>query len=241
MGTNRFRRLPITKIGKIYGILTITDLLRAIVDNGFPDAYKVTIQDYMTPDPKTINLEKTVADAAKIMAAGDFGSLIVVGDIEDRIQGIITERDILRAATNHDWKGQTVGDIPPDLLESKTLALPSSTPLFEAIKKMVEKKVHRLVTLAEDGSVEGMMSANDVTNLVAKEREEIKSNPNFLDSLTVKYLATSPVVSVDSSVPIPDALKTMAEQSMGGLPIVDDGKLKGIFTERVVVHTLAKL
>ena len=55
-----------------------------------------TIADGMTKDVVTLSSDSTVSDAARVMVRGGFGSVVVVHG--RRLLGILTERDVLRAA-----------------------------------------------------------------------------------------------------------------------------------------------
>ena len=59
-----------------------------------------TIADVMTKDVVTLSLDSTVSDAAQVMVRGGFGSVIVVHG--RMLLGILTERDVLRAAASED-------------------------------------------------------------------------------------------------------------------------------------------
>ncbi|MCD6323675.1 MAG: CBS domain-containing protein, partial [Desulfurococcales archaeon] len=53
-------------------------------------------EDIMSSPPVTISRDATLKEAAKLMKKEGIGSLIVV-DYEGRVEGIITERDLLYA------------------------------------------------------------------------------------------------------------------------------------------------
>ena len=48
------------------------------------------------------------------------------------------------------------------------------------------------------------------------------------------------VVTVASSLPVRDAVALLAERRIGAVPVVDDGAVVGIFSERDVLYCLAK-
>ena len=60
----------------------------------------VALSDVMTPDVATLSSEASVGDAAKVMVRGGFGSVVVVQG--RMLLGILTERDVLRAAAAED-------------------------------------------------------------------------------------------------------------------------------------------
>jgi len=67
-----------------------------LVETGAPTA---RIGDIMTRGVYTVAADATMAEIAKAMTKGRFGSAIVV-DGSDRLAGIVTERDVLRAASS---------------------------------------------------------------------------------------------------------------------------------------------
>jgi glucose-6-phosphate 1-dehydrogenase len=69
---------------------------RWLVETGAPTA---RIGDIMTRSVYTVTADTTMAEIAKAMTKGRFGSSIVV-DGRDRLLGIVTERDVLRAASS---------------------------------------------------------------------------------------------------------------------------------------------
>src|SRR5581483_2677693 len=69
---------------------------RWVVETGAPTA---RIGDSMTRPVYTVTGDVCVADIAKAMAEGRFGSSVVV-DGEGRLAGMLTERDVLRAAAS---------------------------------------------------------------------------------------------------------------------------------------------
>ena len=67
-----------------------------------------TLSEIMTGSVYTTTAETTVAEAAKAMMKGRFGSAVVM--VGDHIEGIFTERDVLRAAAaGADPSTSTVG------------------------------------------------------------------------------------------------------------------------------------
>lgn len=51
----------------------------------------------------------------------------------------------------------------------------------------------------------------------------------------------SAIISVASDTPVSAAVTLFAEKRIGAVPVIDDGRVVGIFSERDVVYSLAKL
>jgi CBS domain-containing protein/anti-sigma regulatory factor (Ser/Thr protein kinase) len=85
----RFSGAPVTHEGKLIGILSIEDLIRALRKNDL-DAQ---VRDYMTTSPTTVKEHDPVVEALKTFARTKFGRMPVL-DEEDNLVGIITKGDI---------------------------------------------------------------------------------------------------------------------------------------------------
>ncbi len=77
--------------GRLRGIITLTDIARAIAEGRF-DA---RVEDYMSREVITVREDQDVVDAIKLMNKYHIGRLVVV-DARGRIVGIVTRTDILR-------------------------------------------------------------------------------------------------------------------------------------------------
>jgi CBS domain-containing protein/anti-sigma regulatory factor (Ser/Thr protein kinase) len=85
----RFSGAPVTHEGKLIGILSIEDLIRALRKNDL-DAQ---VRDYMTTSPITVKEHDPVVEALKTFAKTKFGRMPVL-DEEGNLVGIITKGDI---------------------------------------------------------------------------------------------------------------------------------------------------
>ncbi len=88
---NRIRGAPVMDKGRLVGVLTATDLARAIAE-GRTDSL---VKDYMTRETITIREDEDILKAIKLMNTHDIGRLIVV-DSTGRVTGVITRTDILK-------------------------------------------------------------------------------------------------------------------------------------------------
>ena len=82
---------------RLAGILTERDVLRAVGTGFDPDA---PVSDWMTRNAETISPGETIDDALGLMNHGGYRHLPVTED--DRLVGIISVRDLLRAGVHED-------------------------------------------------------------------------------------------------------------------------------------------
>jgi CBS domain-containing protein len=83
----------VTDFGRIIGILTERDVLRAVARRVSP--LDARARAWMTPDPITVAPSLPVDEAAKLMLEHNFRHLPVVQ--EGRVLGIVSIRDVMRA------------------------------------------------------------------------------------------------------------------------------------------------
>ncbi len=116
----------------------------------------------MTRDPKTVNADGTIADAARVMRDADIGDVVVVQD--GQVSGIVTDRDIVvRGIAEGSDPGSTqVSDVCTTGIET----VETSASVDDALRLMREHDIRRL-PVVEDGSPVGIISLGDL----AVERE----------------------------------------------------------------------
>jgi CBS domain-containing protein len=77
--------------GRLVGIMTERDLMRAVARGLQPDA---AVAEYMTKDPETIEPDDTTQHAAVLMLHGGFRHLPVVEGAD--VIGVLSIRDLMR-------------------------------------------------------------------------------------------------------------------------------------------------
>ena len=129
------------------------------------------VKEVMTTGPKACMPETSLAEAAALMWENDCGVLPVV-NVEDRVVGMITDRDICFGATtkNRPPFEVSVGEV----ITGKVFACDPEDDISEALQTMRRERVRRLPVVADGGRLEGILSMNDVV-LRAAERADGKA------------------------------------------------------------------
>jgi len=118
--------------------------------------------------------EATIAAAAKLMRHGHVGSLVVVEQMNGgkRIPvGMVTDRDIIVEviATGLDPATITVGDI----MAREIVVGRESDSVLETLEIMRFKGVRRLPTVDGDGQLVGIVTVDDLLEILAEELNEL--------------------------------------------------------------------
>ena len=95
MANAKYRRLPIVEKGKLVGYITSTYLLKKFYENNFRKNFvRKTISTIMVKNPFTLKANQKISDVIKLMEEKNISSVLIV-DKENKLLGIITERDII--------------------------------------------------------------------------------------------------------------------------------------------------
>jgi CBS domain-containing protein len=95
---HRIRHLPVVREGKLVGLVTHRDLLRAAAQRpADPVQQPLWAADIMNREVRTVRPDMALREAVKLMLDNKFGCLPVVGE-DGKLLGIITEADLVRYA-----------------------------------------------------------------------------------------------------------------------------------------------
>ena len=115
-------------------------------------------RDLMTPDPKCVKEDQTLADAARMMRDLDVGALPICGN-DDRLKGMVTDRDIVVKciADGGDPNSVTAGSLG----EGRPITIGADDDIRDALVVMQEYQVRRLPVI--DGhDLVGIISQADI-------------------------------------------------------------------------------
>ena len=136
-------------------------------------------ENLMSRTITTCRPETDLETAAKMMWEGDFGVLPVV-DQKEKIQGVITDRDICIALAA---KRKPAADLRvSEIMKGAVYAVHMQDDIHEALKQMKEHRVRRLPVLGADEKIQGMISINDI---ILDTQEKGEEHPNYQETIEV--------------------------------------------------------
>jgi len=114
--------------------------------------------------------DESVREAARRMQKADVGTLVVV-DGERRPLGVLTDRDVaLRCvAEGRDPERTPVAA----LMTAPATCVRESTPIEDALARMVAIRARRLAVTDDAGRLVGILALDDVVELLAEEAGQI--------------------------------------------------------------------
>jgi CBS domain-containing protein len=116
------------------------------------------IREVMSSNPRTIEADKSVAEAAKLMRDEDVGLAPVVEG--DRLVGTLTDRDItIRVVA----EGKDSASTPVrEVASTNVVTVNPEQDLDEALGLMAQHQVRRVPVVEEDGRLIGVVAQADI-------------------------------------------------------------------------------
>jgi len=105
-------------------------------------------------------------------------------------------------------------------------------PITEALSLMKKEHIRR-TPVVKNGKLVGIVSDKDLLNASPSPVTTLSIwEMNYLLSkITIAEVMTKNVMTIDENTPIEQAARIMADNKIGGLPVVRDGNVVGIITE----------
>lgn len=120
-----------------------------------------------------------------------------------------------------------------DIMTHNVITIPSNAHIIEARRLMDEKKLRRL-PVVDKGKLVGLVSASRLEKAVqpatAGSVWELSYSLGSLYRTPVKDVMQKEVVTVTPTMTVEEALALAQSRKVGGLVVVDDGKVVGIVT-----------
>ena len=119
------------------------------------------IRDIMQKNVVTIEHDKSALDAAKLISEKDISFLVIVKD--EKPIGVVTERDFVRKIDSEDKQSSK---IPlSEIMSFKFRSVEPSTDIEDAVQKMVNNNIRRLVVL-ENEKLVGVITQTDLASFL---------------------------------------------------------------------------
>jgi CBS domain-containing protein len=117
-----------------------------------------TVRDLMTRDPRTVDADQPLMDAARLMRDHDIGSVIVT-TTDGGICGIVTDRDITVRAVA---EGADVASTPVEQACSHSIEAVGPESTADEVAALMRDHALRRIPVVEDGKPVGIISLGDL-------------------------------------------------------------------------------
>ena len=135
---------------------------------------ETTVKDVMTLKVMTLKMDQQLSLAEDVMNLSRIRHLPVLDDAGGRLVGIVSQRDLFRGAL-----AQAVGYTQrtrrklldklkiKDVMSANVVTTTPETPLMEAARVLIERKIGCLPVVAGDGRLAGILTEADFVALYA--------------------------------------------------------------------------
>lgn len=118
------------------------------------------VRDIMVRAPKYCRPDTNLATAVEILWKGDCGFLPVV-DLDGRVAGVVTDRDICIALGTRNQRASEV--FVREVMTERAYVSRAEDDIHTALETMEKHQVRRLLVVSVDGKLIGVLSIGDLT------------------------------------------------------------------------------
>jgi acetoin utilization protein AcuB len=120
-----------------------------------------------------------------------------------------------------------------DRMTKRPITITEDTGIDKALELMHSDKVRRLPVLDKHGQLVGIVSELDLLKASPSPATSLSiyELPYLLSKIKMRDIMTRDVVTATEDMPLEEAALIMAENKIGGLPVMRGDKLVGIITE----------
>ena len=238
----RFRRLPVSDPGtnRLMGVVTVMDVVNflgggykaQIIENkhrgNLLSAINEEISSIMEEDVITLHEGDSIEDAIKMMLQGNVSGFPIV-DEERKVIGIVSERDFVSLVANI-----ITGKRVADFMSRDVVSVRPDTKVEDAARVMISNDFRRL-PIVHEGVMTGVVTTSDIVNYLGSGEvfeKLVTGNMHEALGVPIKVIAREAPVTVEPDLDLGEAADLMIARDVSVLPVVVDGALLGIVTER---------
>jgi len=133
----------------------------------------MSISEFCNREVVFATREMSLPEAAQLMREYHVGALVVIDEVNGKRVpvGIVTDRDIVIEVISQslDLDDFSVGDI----MGPQLISVQEKDGVFETIRLMRTKGIRRIPVVNQEGGLVGIISADDILDLLADEMAEL--------------------------------------------------------------------
>lgn len=139
------------------------------------------VQDVMTTEVGFCRAEDNLATAARIMWEKNCGAVPII-DAENRVAGMITDRDVCIAVGTRDSSASEIG--AGEFCRANTVVCVPSDKLKAVLRKMAKNQIKRLPVVSQNGELIGIISLTDILLITDEDKKLRKTIVSALTEIS---------------------------------------------------------
>jgi PAS domain S-box-containing protein len=222
MSDDKISCLVVIDRGNVVGIITETDVLRRVGDEG-KDIYRTKLGRIMSSPVESVSSDLSILEASKIMGAKHIKRLPVID--EAKLVGIVTQTDLVRALTSYGlWRDVS------EIMSRNIAGIQRHASVAEAAEIMTSGKLSCIVVMDGDDVV-GILTEKDMLGrVVALQRDPANTG--------MDEVMSCPVTTVPWNFSVFSASRIMEEMNIRRLVVTKDKCICGIVTQTDIFMTV---
>jgi len=185
----------------------------------------------------TLAPSNSVDDAIELFSQYNIGILPVVVE-DNKIVGVFSERDVIRKVLGNELRIEntliTTTLISAAMTENPDTVSPESDVL-DAIFSTIEGGYRHLLIADDSGKLLSVLSHRDLVEILWGELRGLDEDIKYTVGDLVELKDSDRLDTLTSKHLVVDAIDLLFEGNFGAVPVVDDGVLVGIITERDII------
>ena len=145
------------------------------------DSNSTYIHEIMSKNVIKVNYEISALEISKTMVKRRISSVVII-DNNDKIIGIVTEKDLIKEVCAKNLLATTL--TAAKVMSSPLITISKNSTINDATKLMVEKKIKHLAIL-ENNDIIGILTTYDLINLLRNNIKSIDLDSNLLDAISM--------------------------------------------------------
>jgi CBS domain-containing protein len=117
-----------------------------------------------------------------------------------------------------------------DIMTKQVVCIRKDTPIFEAIRMMVNNNITGIPVVDDDSTLVGMLSEQDVLRLLHTYDDE--------KDRTVNDFMTQPAIHFEENEPLLDICYCLRDNSIRRVPITLNGKVTGVISRSDILRRI---
>jgi CBS domain-containing protein len=114
--------------------------------------------------------------------------------------------------------------IVKEAMKANPIMVRPNISVFEAAKLMKKKRIGNVIVVEKKQPI-GILTESDILKKVVAEGKNGKD-------VSVEEVMSTPIIVTDPYVPLKEAMKTMGKCNIRRLPVIENGELIGIITQK---------
>lgn len=191
----------------------------------------ITVEDVMTPEEYIVgfNIDTTIGEALPIIEGSGHSRFPVYSTDDDEIEGFVYLKDVfsLVVSRESEQKNVRVTDTKISDLMKPPMFVPETMLVDDLMREFQKRRVHIAAVVDEHGSVEGLVTLEDLLEeIVGEIIDETDTSSELMERIDVNTLLVDPRVTIGRvNAMFKSHLKGSKQKSIGWLLLKEFGRI----------------